>query len=64
MHLRRISDADGWRHEALCRVQLDLRRLGVVTRRQERGSFGRSLERFRDDDGDRLIGVTDAVVLQ
>ena len=60
MHLRRIADADARRHEALGRIEPDPRRLGVVARRQQRGAFRRGLERFRDDDGDRLVGVTHA----
>ena len=64
MLLRRIADADARRHEARVRIQPDPRGLGLITRRQQRGSFGRGLERLRDDDGNRLIGVTDPVALQ
>ena len=38
--------------------------LGVVARREQRGAFRRGLERLGDDDGDRLVGVADSVVLQ
>ena len=61
---RRMAGADGRRHESLGRIQPDPRRLGLVARRQQCGAFRRGLERFRDDDGDRLVGVTDPVVLQ
>ena len=64
MYFCRISDADARRHEALGRIKLNPRRIGIVARRQQRGSFRRGLQRLRDDDGDRLVGVTDPVVLQ
>jgi hypothetical protein len=64
VYLCGISDADAFRHEAFRRIQPNPRRIGVVARRQESGAFGRSLERLRNDDRDRLIGVTDPVVLQ
>ncbi len=36
----------------------------LVARRQERGAFGRGLESLSDHHRDRLVGVTDPVVLQ
>ncbi len=64
MRCRRMARADdGW-HEDVVRVEPDPRRLGVVARRQQRCAFRCGFERFRDDDGDRLIGVTDPVALQ
>ncbi len=64
MRRRRMAGADGGRHEALVRIQPDPRRLGVVARRQQRCAFRRRFQRFRDDHGDRLVGVTDPVALQ
>ena len=64
MHFRRIADADARRHEAFGRIEPDPRRLAVVARREQRGAFRRRLERFRDDDRDRLVGVTHPVALQ
>jgi hypothetical protein len=65
MGLWRTSDhPDRGRHEALGRIQPDARRLGLVARRQQRGAFGGGLQRFRDDDGDGLVGVTNPVALQ
>src|ERR1700730_7402140 len=64
VYLRWISDADALRYEALRRIQPNPRRLDLVARRQQCRSFRRSLERLRDDDRDRLVGVTDPVGLQ
>jgi hypothetical protein len=64
MYLRRISDANLWRDEALGRIKSDPRRIGIIPRREERSPFRCRLERFRDDYGDRLIGVTDLIALQ
>ncbi len=64
MSFRWTSRTDSRRHEALSRIKPDPRRVDIVARRQQRGAFRRGLERLRDDDGDRLIGVTDPVALQ
>ena len=56
--------ADRLRHEALADVEADARRLRLVARREQRGAFGRRLQRLGDDERDRLVGVADAVVLQ
>ena len=64
MSRRRMAGADGWRHKNIARIQPNPRRLDVVARRQQRRAFRRGLKRFRDDDGDRLVGVSDPVVLQ
>ena len=45
-------------------VEADARRLGLVGRREQACAFGRGLEGLGDDEGDRLAGVADAVVLQ
>ena len=58
------ADPDGLRREALADVESDARRLGLVTGSEQRGAFGRRLQRFGDHDGDRLVGVAHAVVLQ
>ena len=64
LHFRRIADADARRHEAFGRVEPDPRRLAVVARRQQRGAFGRRLQRLGDHHRDRLVGVAHPVVLQ
>ena len=64
MNLRRMAGADDRRHEAFGRIQANPRRIGIIARRNERGAFRRCFEGFRDDDGDRLVGVADLVVLQ
>ncbi len=64
MGFGRMSGADGWRHEALSCIKSNPGRVGMITRRQQCGSFCCGFERFGDDDGDRLVGVTDLVALQ
>ena len=45
-------------------VQSDTRRLDLVSGPQQRGAFRRRLQRLRNDERDRLVGVAHAVVLQ
>ena len=52
------------RHETFAGVEADAGRLRLVSRRQQRGAFGRSLKRLGDHHRDRLVGVTHLVVLQ
>ena len=47
MRLGRRADAHSGRDEALAGVETDPGRLGLVAGRQERGAFGRGLERRR-----------------
>ena len=64
MHFRRIADADARRHEALGRIEPDPRRLASRSAATAARRLPSRLERFRDHDRDRLVGVTHAVVLQ
>ena len=57
------ADPHGFRDETLD-VQSDTRRLDLVSGLQERGAFRRRLQRLRNDERDRLVGVAHAVVLQ
>ena len=59
-----IADADRGRNEALAGVEADPGRLGLVARRQQRGAFGRGLQRLGDHHRDRLVGVAHPIVLQ
>ena len=45
-------------------IEPDARGLDVVLRRQQRGAFGRGLQRLGDHDRDRLVGIAHLVVLQ
>jgi hypothetical protein len=66
---RSVSDRTMWslglRENAIMMVDFALaaqpRRRGLVAGRQQPGAFRRGFERFRDDDCDRLVGVTDPV---
>ena len=60
---RRRADPHGFRDETLD-VQSDTRRLDLVSGLQERGAFRRRLQRLRNDERNRLVGVAHAVVLQ
>ena len=60
---RRRADPDGFGDETLD-VESEARRLDLVTGLQQRGAFRRRLQRLRDDERDRLVGVAHAVVLQ
>ena len=64
MHFRRKAGTDGRRHEAFRCIETYPRLLDLVTRRKQRGALRRSLQRFRDHDGNRLVRVTDLVALQ
>ena len=59
-----IADADHGRHETLAAIEPDAGRLRLVARRQQRGAFGRGLQRLGDHHRDRLVGVAHLVVLQ
>ena len=60
---RRRADPHGLWDETLD-VESEARRLDLVTGLQERRAFRRRLQRLRDDERDRLVGVAHAVVLQ
>ncbi len=62
--IRRRADADRGRIVALAVIEAHARRLRLIGRRQQARAFGGCLERFGDDQRDRLLGVAHAVVLQ
>ncbi len=62
-HVSRHAETHGFRREAL-KVEAGARGLDLIARRKQRGAFGRRFQRLRDDQRDRLVGVTDAVVLE
>jgi len=61
---RRMSGTDHRRHEALGRIKSDPGRLDLIARRQQYCALGRGLERLRNHDCDRLVGITHAIALQ
>jgi len=58
------AGADGSRHKAFAPIKTEPHRFDLVARRQQACAFGRGLERFGNDDRDRLTGVADPIVLQ
>ena len=63
-HFGRIADADGGRHETFAGIETHAGRQCLVSWRQQRRSFRRSLQRLRDHNRDRLVRITHLVVLQ
>ena len=64
VHHGGIACTDDRRHEAVGGIEVHARRLGLVTRSEQGGAFGRRLERFGHDNRDRLVGIPHAIVLQ
>ena len=60
---RRRANPDRLRDEALD-VESDARRLDLVSGLQQSGAFRRRLQRLRNDERNRLVGVAHPVVLQ
>jgi hypothetical protein len=64
LHLGRIADADDRRDEAFVGIETDTGRLRFVSRRQERRSLRRGLQRLGDHHRDRLVRITHLIILQ
>ena len=64
LEIGRRAERDRSRIVALSTVESDPRGLGLIGRGEKARALGRGLQRLGDDEGDGLLGIAHAVVLQ